>query len=120
MPIESRTSDLSLGDHALLVRTIASASHNDRRPTLVFLHDALGSITEWRDFPERLSAATSCDAIVSDRRGYGASSPFRPRPRTPGYLEEEADVLTRVLDANQVAKAILFGHSDGGSIALVA
>jgi pimeloyl-ACP methyl ester carboxylesterase len=121
MPTESRTTDLSLGDHALRVRTIATARHTDRRrPTLVFLHDSLGCITAWRDFPDRLSTATACDAIVYDRRGYGASSPFGPQPRTPRYLEEEADVLMRVLDANQVSKAILFGHSDGGSIALVA
>jgi pimeloyl-ACP methyl ester carboxylesterase len=117
--------DLPLDDHALRVRTIAAAPHDGdgggpRRPTLVFLHDSLGCITVWRDFPERLAAALGCDALVYDRRGYGASSPFGSAPRTPRYLEDEADVLARVLDACGVAEAVLFGHSDGGSIALVA
>jgi pimeloyl-ACP methyl ester carboxylesterase len=119
---QSRTFDLPLGDHALRVRTIAAADRSvaAHRPTLVFLHDSLGCITVWRDFPDRLAAALGCDALVYDRRGYGASSPFGPAPRTPGYLEEEADVLARVLDACRVEHAVLFGHSDGGSIALVA
>lgn len=115
------TSELSLGDHVLSVRTISSSRAIDRgRPTLVFLHDSLGCITAWRDFPERLSTALGCNGLVYDRRGYGASSPFGPGPRTPRYLEDEADELARVLDAFGIAKAVLFGHSDGGSIALVA
>ncbi len=120
MPPEAHTVDLPLGDHALRVRAIASGDPARGRPTVVFLHDSLGCITVWRDFPERLAAALGCDALVYDRRGYGASSPFGPEPRAPGYLEDEADVLARVLDAYAVREAILFGHSDGGSIALVA
>ncbi len=117
---ESRSFDLPMGDHALRVRTIAADPAVPPRPTLVFLHDSLGCITVWRDFPDRLAAALGCPALVYDRRGYGASSPFGPEPRRPGYLEDEADVLARVLDACGVREAILFGHSDGGSIALVA
>jgi pimeloyl-ACP methyl ester carboxylesterase len=118
---ETRTIDLPLDDHTLRVRTIASTAADARhRPTLVFLHDSLGCITVWRDFPDRLAAALGCDALVYDRRGYGASAPFAPEPRTPRYLEEEADVLARVLDACGVRETVLFGHSDGGSIALVA
>jgi pimeloyl-ACP methyl ester carboxylesterase len=121
MTLDARTVDLPLGDCALRVRTIASPDAAARqRPTLVFLHDSLGCITVWRDFPDRLAAALGCDALVYDRRGYGASSPFAPEPRTPRYLEDEADVLARVLDACGVREAVLFGHSDGGSIALVA
>jgi pimeloyl-ACP methyl ester carboxylesterase len=121
MPPHARSFDLPLDDHALRVRTIAAADGaGAHRPTLVFLHDSLGCITVWRDFPERLAAALGCDALVYDRRGYGASSPFGPAPRAPGYLEDEADVLARVLDACGVQEAVLFGHSDGGSIALVA
>ena len=121
MTLESRTFDLPLGDHALRVRTIAAVDPAAaRRPTLVLLHDSLGCITVWRDFPDRLSAALGCHALVYDRRGYGASSPFGAEPRRPGYLEDEADVLARVLDACGVGEAVLFGHSDGGSIALVA
>lgn len=123
MPPEDRSFDLPMGDHALRVRTIAAAADDDaeaRRPTLVFLHDSLGCITVWRDFPGRLAAVTGCPALVYDRRGYGLSSPFGPEPRRPGYLEDEADVLARVLDGCAVREAVLFGHSDGGTIALVA
>jgi pimeloyl-ACP methyl ester carboxylesterase len=58
--------------------------------------------------------------VVYDRRGFGQSSPFDGLPRTPRYLEEEAESLGRVLDTLDVRDAILFGHSDGGSIALIA
>jgi pimeloyl-ACP methyl ester carboxylesterase len=115
------TFDLPIGDHALRVRTITAAdSVADRRPTLVFLHDSLGCITVWRDFPDRLAAAVGCHALIYDRRGYGASSPFGSEPRQPGYLEDEAEAVSRVLDACGISQAVLFGHSDGGSIALVA
>jgi pimeloyl-ACP methyl ester carboxylesterase len=121
VPAQAQTFDLPLGDHALRVRTIAAADRDaEHRPTLVFLHDSLGCITLWREFPERLVAALRCNALVYDRRGYGASSPFGPEPRTPRYLEDEADVVGRVLEACGVSEAVLFGHSDGGSIALVA
>jgi pimeloyl-ACP methyl ester carboxylesterase len=121
MSPRDRSYDLPLGDDALRMRAIASDDPvARRRPTLVFLHDSLGCITVWRDFPERLAAALGCDALVYDRRGYGASSPFGPEPRTTRYLEDEADILARVLDACDVSDAVLFGHSDGGSIALIA
>ena len=121
MPAQSQTFDLPLGDHALRVQTIASATPAaSGRPTIVFLHDSLGCITLWRDFPERLAEALGCNALAYDRRGYGGSSPFGPELRTSGYLEDEADVLMRVLEACGGAQAVLFGHSDGGSIALVA
>jgi pimeloyl-ACP methyl ester carboxylesterase len=121
VPAPAQTFDLPLGDHALRVRTIAVGDRAaEHRPTLVFLHESLGCITVWRDFPDRVAAALGCNALVYDRRGYGASSPFGPEPRTPRYLEDEADVLGRVLDACGVSQAVLFGHSDGGSIALVA
>ena len=121
MPRRDRAFDLPLGDHALRVRTLTAGGDAGRqRPTLVLLHDSLGSISVWRDFPERLARALGCDALVYDRRGYGASSPFGAASRTPRYLEDEADVLARVLDTCGVREAVLFGHSDGGSIALVA
>ena len=121
MSARSQSFDLPLGDHALRVRAITPDDPAARdRPTLVLLHDSLGSITVWRDFPDRLAAALGCGALVYDRRGYGASSPFGPEPRRPDYLEAEADVLGRVLEACGVGQAVLFGHSDGGSIALVA
>ncbi|MBL7711749.1 MAG: alpha/beta hydrolase [Chitinophagaceae bacterium] len=89
--------------------------------TLVFLHDSLGCITLWRDFPDRLAAATGCALLVYDRLGYGRSPDFSPNDtRDTTYLEKEADVLERLLEAYGISDALLFGHSDGASIALIA
>ncbi|GAA4331625.1 alpha/beta hydrolase [Flaviaesturariibacter amylovorans] len=89
-------------------------------PTIVFLHDSLGCTALWRDFPARLAAATQCNLLVYDRQGYGRSAPFSGPPRTKGYLEREAAVLRGLLDALSLRDVVLFGHSDGASIALIA
>ena len=89
------------------------------RPTIVFLHEGLGSAAQWRDFPERLADATGCGAIVYSRFGYGRSAPIT-LPRPLRYMHDEGEtVLPALLDATGVQRAILFGHSDGASIALV-
>ncbi|MBC7906913.1 MAG: alpha/beta hydrolase [Rhodospirillaceae bacterium] len=86
---------------------------------LVFLHEGLGSVSLWRDFPARVAAATGIPALVFSRVGYGGSSPVA-LPRPLDYLEREArDVLPGVLDALDIVSTILMGHSDGASIALV-
>ena len=113
--------DLDLGDHTVRVQALRSRHPAaDTHPTLVFLHDSLGCITVWRDVPARIAEALGCHALVYDRRGYGRSSAFAPVPRRPDYLEDEARGLLAVLDGCGVADAVLFGHSDGGSIALIA
>lgn len=90
----------------------------ERAPTLVFLHDALGSVRLWRDVPERLSRATGCGALAYDRWGSGESEPLAP-PYSRDYLLEEALVaLPEVLAQAGVREAILIGQSDGASIAL--
>jgi pimeloyl-ACP methyl ester carboxylesterase len=88
-------------------------------PTLVFLHEGLGSAKQWRDFPTRVGQATKLAAIAYSRVGYGASAPVSlPRPLT--YMQDEAKVaLPALLDELGIDKAILIGHSDGGSIAIV-
>ena len=89
------------------------------RPTLVFLHEGLGSISMWRDFPSRVTHATGCNALVYSRYGYGNSTPLR-EPRGVRYLHEEALLaLPELLDKLDVDAPILLGHSDGGSIALI-
>ena len=89
------------------------------RPTLVFLHEGLGSVAMWRDFPGRLAHATNCDAVVYSRYGYGQSDPLAEH-RTPRYMHDEAlQALPELLDALAVDRPILVGHSDGGSIALI-
>jgi len=89
------------------------------RATIIFLHDSLGCIPVWRDFPESLCAATRCNGIIYDRQGYGGSGPFT-KVRDRQYLEREADVLALLMKHFALQRGILFGHSDGGSIALLA
>lgn len=101
------------------LRTLPNAIASDR-PSVVLLHDSLGCVETWRDFPRALAERVALDAVVYDRQGYGRSSPFGQEPRTLQYLEEEARVLRDLLDRLEIASAILFGHSDGGSIALLA
>lgn len=116
-----RDLDLAVGGASLRARLMLQPrSLPDSRPPLVFLHDSLGCIASWRDFPARLAVAAGCDALVYDRRGYGESDPVPAEPRSSRYLEEEADALVAVLDACGIPAATLFGHSDGGSIALLA
>ncbi|RBL91730.1 alpha/beta fold hydrolase [Chitinophaga flava] len=90
------------------------------RPTIVFLHDSLGCIDLWRDFPEKLGKETHCNILVYDRQGYGQSGPFTDLSRGNNYLEKEADVLHELIQQTGIRQAILFGHSDGASIALIA
>lgn len=92
----------------------------ENRPTIVFLHDSLGCVALWRDFPYKLAEASSCNLLIYDRKGYGRSEPMQSARRTNRYLEDEADTLNTLLLQLNITKAILFGHSDGGSIALIA
>jgi pimeloyl-ACP methyl ester carboxylesterase len=89
------------------------------QPAIVMLHEGLGSVSMWRDFPARLSAATGRRVLVYSRLGYGRSS-ASPEPWTPAYLHDEAiAALPKFLDRLDVDAPVLFGHSDGGSIALI-
>lgn len=85
---------------------------------LVFLHHGLGSVSQWRDFPRRLSEATGCPALVYDRRGHGRSAALGG-PRDHRYLHQEAEALAELLREEDVRDFVLIGHSDGGSIALL-
>jgi pimeloyl-ACP methyl ester carboxylesterase len=91
----------------------------DRAPTLVLLHEGLGSVGLWGDFPDRLAAATGAGVFVYSRAGYGGSSP-RPLPWSTRFMHEEAqDVLPRVLQAIGFRRGLLIGHSDGASISAI-
>jgi pimeloyl-ACP methyl ester carboxylesterase len=91
-----------------------------QRPTIIFLHDSWGCIELWRDFPKQLGESAKCNVLIYDRQGYGKSSPFLNPKRGKDYLEREVDILYEILVDFGIDSAILFGHSDGGSIALIA
>src|SRR5689334_4846852 len=88
-------------------------------PTIVMLHEGLGSAALWGDFPDKLQEATGAGVFVYSRAGYGASSPTT-LPRPLDYMHREAlDVLPKLLDAIGFRRGILVGHSDGASIAAI-
>ena len=92
---------------------------SDAAPTIVMLHEGLGAVDLWGDFPEKIAAATDTGVFVYSRAGYGRSNPGQ-LPRTVNFLQEEAcEVLPRVLDAIGFRHGMLLGHSDGGSIAAI-
>ncbi len=91
----------------------------DDAPTLVLLHEGLGSLGLWRQFPAALAEATGCGVLAYSRFGYGGSDPV-PLPRPLDYMQREArEVLPHVLDAIGLWRGALVGHSDGGSIAAI-
>ncbi|HTP95538.1 MAG TPA: alpha/beta hydrolase [Burkholderiales bacterium] len=90
-----------------------------RAPAIVFLHEGLGSVSQWRDFPAQLCALAGLDGLVYSRRGHGRSAPLAA-PRTPDFMHAEAlQVLPQLLATLDVKTPILFGHSDGASIAAI-
>lgn len=98
---------------------------SDRKPLMVFLHEGLGSLAMWRDFPERLCTDLGWQGLVYSRPGYGRSTPRQSDIRwRPDFLSRQAvEVLPAILDVLNVSDGgrdiWLFGHSDGGSIALL-
>lgn len=91
----------------------------DAAPTIVMLHEGLGCVALWRDFPQKLAEATGCGVFVYSRPGYGRSDKIqRNNPIT--YMHDEAmSVLPVVLDTIGFERGILLGHSDGASIATI-
>jgi len=88
-------------------------------PTLIFLHEGLGSVALWRDFPARLAAATGAAAVVYSRYGYGKSAPIA-NPHATDYMHKEAlEALPELREKLGIRNPILIGHSDGASIALI-
>ena len=116
--VESALQQITLEAAGHTLRGHWRGARPEQAPTLVFLHDALGSVRLWRDFPDQLVRATGCGALIYDRWGSGDSEPLKP-PYSGSYLLEEAlGALPEVLEKTGVRDAILVGQSDGASIAL--
>lgn len=94
-------------------------AHQVHRPELIFLHEGLGSVSMWRDFPARVAAATGCRTIVYSRFGHGRSSPF-PGPHTVRFMHNEGlNILPEFRDKLAIARPVLIGHSTGGPMAMI-
>jgi len=116
MSAPSPSEFISVCGRRLEYRRIGAAAAG---PTLVFLHEGLGSISQWRDFPARIAAATGLPAIVYARYGHGQSDALK-QPHGVDFMHREAlESLPEFLGALGVARPILIGHSDGASIALI-
>jgi pimeloyl-ACP methyl ester carboxylesterase len=88
------------------------------RPELLLLHEGLGSVSMWRDFPQRLAEATGSRVVAYSRHGFGRSSP-RKRPWTTRFMHEEAlEVIPALREAMGIERPVLVGHSTGASMAL--
>ena len=117
MPSLTDTGMLDLGDQQLEYRWVGPRPN--AAPTLVLLHEGLGCVGLWGDFPERLATATGLGVFLYSRAGYGASSTIA-LPRPINYMDPEAKtVLPRVLQAIGFQRGLLIGHSDGASIATI-
>lgn len=122
-PLLTKTNiDLYVGQERLRGQRLDMASATPRTPTLVFLHEGLGSIAQWKAFPTALCEATGCPGFLYERAGYGiGDSPSDPDSHQwpMDYLEQEARILDDVLEQCRVTNPVLIGHSDGGTIALL-
>jgi len=107
---------VTAGGHRLEVARVVGAKPG---PTLVFLHEGLGSLALWRDFPAKLAAATALPAVTYSRHGHGRSEPLTA-DRTVDYMHIEAlEALPDLRHQRGLDDTILIGHSDGASIALI-
>ncbi len=105
--------------HGKRLEAVSYGPPPEGAPTLVMLHEGLGCVALWREFPQRLAEATGCGVFAYSRAGYGRSDRIA-LPRPLDYMTREArETLPALLDAIGVKRAILFGHSDGASIAAI-
>jgi pimeloyl-ACP methyl ester carboxylesterase len=116
MPLDD-SGFLSVGEQRLEYRMIGPRP--EAAPTIVMLHEGLGCVGLWGDFPERLQTATGLGVFVYSRAGYGRSNPVK-LPRPLSYMHDEArETLPRLLKTIGFRRGLLLGHSDGASIATI-
>jgi pimeloyl-ACP methyl ester carboxylesterase len=108
--------EIDIDGRAIEVRLIPGDA---TKPWLVFLHEGLGCVALWRDFPDKLARRLGSRALIYSRVGYGQSAPLSG-PRTPTFMHDEAlETLPKLLKALHITTPILIGHSDGASIAII-
>ena len=108
---------IKIGGRAIEVRMIPGAATGC--PPVVFLHEGLGCVSLWREFPDHVARQVGAPAMAYSRFGYGTSDGLSG-PRSPEFMHQEAlEVLPALLDALGIEAPILIGHSDGASIALI-
>ncbi len=110
--------DIQINTHRIRFSKDPKSLSRDKA-TIIFLHDSLGCIDLWKDFPEKVTSITDCNVIAYDRQGYGKSEAFSILKRDRNYLKKEAEFLGKIIETLHLKNVILFGHSDGGSIALL-
>ena len=117
--MEIRFQEIIYNQQHMRAKHIILTPESDK-PTLVFLHEGLGCLEMWKDFPEQLCQASGLNGFVYERIGFGQSAPLGLIPRPIDYLEREGGIiLPAVLEQAGIEKPLLIGHSDGGSIALI-
>lgn len=99
---------------------LSAHTWGDGRPEIVLLHDGLGSIGQWREVPERIHEVTGATVLAYERAGHGSSTPVPGGPWPADWLHREAGVLAALLADVDADRPLLVGHSDGGSISLIA
>jgi pimeloyl-ACP methyl ester carboxylesterase len=119
---DAQTVRIAPAGRSLDIETAWVGAAQSAAPPLVFLHEGLGSVAMWKDFPQQFCERHGLRGLVYSRFAYGRSTPRPAAERFPvRFMEREArEVLPALLDALGIPRAALFGHSDGGSIALLA
>lgn len=117
--IKSEEKYISIDSQKIFLKHLKQENTVSDPYTLVLLHDSLGCVTLWRDWPEMLAKSLKCNVLVYDRIGYGKSDKMTTTARSKDYLKEEAFFLDKLLSQFQINKVAVFGHSDGASISLL-
>ena len=116
-PVRQPTSFVEVRGHRL--EHVDIAPRNPERPEILLLHEGLGSISLWRDFPQRIAERTGCRTIAYSRVGFGRSS-ARTTPFTRDFMHDEAlDIVPALRESLGIERPLLVGHSTGASMALI-
>ncbi len=117
MVIEDEFVELS-GIRLFTRKLIPDGHGNNKKPVVIFLHEGLGSVNQWKDFPEKFIREYSLPVLLYDRQGYGKSSPLTEK-RGLDYIHKEAKLPEHLIQHFSLKKYYLLGHSEGGLLALI-